>query len=95
MVAHPQETAAIAAKAYSLDPGLASSAIPPVIEAIDPNNFGGFSDKGIQLEIENNKAALKGDFKVSDVNQLVDLTILRQAQKELGVPCKSGYGCSG
>lgn len=93
MTEHPRETAAIAAKAYQLDPQLAQLAIPPVIQAIDPNDFGGFTDKGIQLEVENNKAALKGDYKTTDLAQLIDLSLLHQAQKDVGVPCKGGYGC--
>jgi len=93
MVEHPQETEAIAAKSYSLDPQLAHLGISSVIQAIDPNDFGGFSDEGIKLEIANDSAALKGDFKTNDISRLVDLSILHEAQKQVGVPCKSGYGC--
>jgi ABC-type nitrate/sulfonate/bicarbonate transport system substrate-binding protein len=93
MVQHPQETETIAVKAYSLDPQVAHIGIPSVLQAIDPNDYGGFTDKGIQLEIANDKIALKNDFKVADVNQLVDLSILHEAQKQVGVPCKGGYSC--
>lgn len=90
---HQDETATIAAKAFQLDPVVARGALPGVVQAIDPADYGGFTDAGIALELENDKAAAKGDVSRSGVNELADLTLLREAQKDLGVPCSSGYRC--
>src|SRR5713226_123135 len=91
---HQPETAAIAAKAFQMEVDVARGALPAVVEAIDPNDLGGFSDAGIKLEIANDLDAVKGQASVTGVDQLTDLGLLRQAQKELGVPCKSGYNCT-
>jgi NitT/TauT family transport system substrate-binding protein len=90
---HQPETVAIAAKAFQMEPDVAKEALTAVVEAIDPDNFGGFSDAGIKLEIANDLDAVKGQASVTGVDQLTDLTLLHQAQKDLGVPCKGGYGC--
>lgn len=91
---HQAEAADIAAKAFQLDPAVARGALPGVVQAIDPNDYGGFTDEGINLEIANDRAAAKGDVSRTGVDELTDVTLLRQAQKELGVACKSGYHCS-
>jgi NitT/TauT family transport system substrate-binding protein len=91
---HQAETVAVAAKAFQMDPAIAKGAVPATVQAIDPNDYGGFTQEGIDLELANDKIANKGDFSRSSIDELTDLTLLRQAQKELGVPCKSGYRCS-
>jgi len=90
---HQPETAAIAAKAFQLEPDVAKAALPAVVSAIDPDNYGGFSDEGIKLELANDLEQVKGEASVTAIDKLLDQTLLRQVQKELGVPCKSGYAC--
>ena len=91
---HQPETAAIAAKAFQMEVDVARGALPAVIEAINPEDFGGFSEAGINMEIANDLDAVKGEASVRGIDQLTDLSLLRQTQKELGVSCKSGYRCS-
>lgn len=86
-------TRAVAARELQLDPDLAQASIPPVIQAIDPDDLGGFTEEGLKLQIANDEQTAQGNVTVTDVDQLTDVTLLRQAEQELGVPCKSGYKC--
>jgi ABC-type nitrate/sulfonate/bicarbonate transport system substrate-binding protein len=91
---NPAEAGAITARALGLEPQVAEVAVAKAIQAIDPRDFGGFTAEGIQLEIDTNLQALQGQAQVTKAENLVDLTLLRQVQRELGVPCQTGYQCN-
>jgi ABC-type nitrate/sulfonate/bicarbonate transport system substrate-binding protein len=89
----PRETAAITAKVLDMEPRIADIAVPKSAQAINLDDVGGATQEGLQLEIDNNLRALRDQAKVTQLNELVDLTLLRQVQREMGIPCKSGYQC--
>jgi NitT/TauT family transport system substrate-binding protein len=90
---HPQESGAIAASVLGLDPRIGEQAAVKTAPAINPNDLGGFTADGFREEIEQNLRMLGGQAQVSDVEALADLLPLRQAQRELGLPCGGGYQC--
>jgi ABC-type nitrate/sulfonate/bicarbonate transport system substrate-binding protein len=91
--ANPRESAAVIAPILNLEPRIAEIAVPKAIQAIDPNDLGGFTAEGFQLEMDLNLQALQGQAQVTRIEDLVDVSILRQAQRDLGIPCRSGYQC--
>jgi NitT/TauT family transport system substrate-binding protein len=90
---NPKESAAIIAPILGMELRVAELAVPKAAQAIDPNDIGGFTAEGFNLELDLNLAALKDQAQVTKIEDLVDLTILRQAQRELGLPCRGGYQC--
>jgi NitT/TauT family transport system substrate-binding protein len=91
--ANPTEAAAIANRAFDLEPRVAQAAVPAFAHAIVLDDIGGATEEGLRLEIDNNLRALQGQANVTGLSDLIDFTQLRQAQREIGVPCKSGYLC--
>jgi NitT/TauT family transport system substrate-binding protein len=87
------ESAAIIAKVLGVEQKLAEDTLPKLAQAINPDDFGGFTAEGFQLEVDTNLGALQGQAQVTRIEELADLTLLRQAQRELGVPCRTGYQC--
>jgi NitT/TauT family transport system substrate-binding protein len=87
------EAAAIIARVLGVDPKIAEEALPKIVQAIDPNDLGGFTEEGFRLEMASSLNALGGQAQVTRLEDLADLTLLRQAQREVGVPCRTGYQC--
>jgi NitT/TauT family transport system substrate-binding protein len=92
--ANPTEAADIIAAALKMDPEVAQSAVKKSIQAINPDDLGGFTEEGFNTEIQNNLAAMGNQATKTSITELADVTLLRQAQRELGVPCKTGYQCT-
>jgi NitT/TauT family transport system substrate-binding protein len=90
---NPAEAAAIIARVLGVDPKVADEALPKIVQAIDPNDLGGFTEEGFRLEMASSLNALGGQAQVTRMEDLADLTLLRQAQRDLGVPCQTGYQC--
>jgi ABC-type nitrate/sulfonate/bicarbonate transport system substrate-binding protein len=90
---NPRESGRIAASVFSLDPGIAEEAAVRTVPALDARDLGGFTAEGFRDEIANNVRVLGGQAPVTRIEDLADLTLLRQAQRELGLPCGSGYQC--
>jgi NitT/TauT family transport system substrate-binding protein/sulfonate transport system substrate-binding protein len=92
-----QESAAIIASVLGVDPKLAEEVLPKLAQAINPDDLGGFRAEGFQHEIDINLAVLQAQgqaqAQVTRIEDLADLTLLRQAQRELGLPCHGGYQC--
>jgi NitT/TauT family transport system substrate-binding protein len=91
--ANPTEAATIIGTALKMEPEVAQSAVKKAIQAINPDDLGGFSEAGFAGEIQNNLAAMGNQATKTAIADLTDVTLLRQAQRELGVPCKTGYQC--
>ncbi len=89
----PAEAAEIVAAVLGMDSQVTADALPRAAQAINPDDFGGFTEEGFRREIETNLHALGGQAQVTKLEDLADLTLLRQVQRDLGVPCKSGYQC--
>jgi NitT/TauT family transport system substrate-binding protein len=90
---NPQESGAIVAGILGLDPNIAVQAAVKTVPAINLGDLGGFTEEGFREEIEGNAAAQGGQPAVSSVEALADLTLLRQVQREMQLPCGTGYQC--
>jgi ABC-type nitrate/sulfonate/bicarbonate transport system substrate-binding protein len=91
---NPAETVDIAVRELGLDPEVARRGLELALPAIDENDPGGLSEAGLittarlDLEVLN----LPGD--PAELGKRVhDVTLLRQAQRELGIRCVGGYQC--
>jgi NitT/TauT family transport system substrate-binding protein len=89
----PRGTTEIAVKVLGLEPEVAEAAIPKAVQGISTDDMGGITERGAQLEIEQNLALTEGQATARQADQLIDLRPLRQVQQELGLPCRGGYGC--
>jgi NitT/TauT family transport system substrate-binding protein len=90
---NPQAAATIIARVLGVDPRIAEDALPKIVQAIDANDLGGFTEEGFRLEMASSLNALGGQAQVTRLEDLADLSLLRQAQREVGVPCRTGYQC--
>jgi NitT/TauT family transport system substrate-binding protein len=90
---NPREAVAVIARVLDLEPRVAEMAVSRSTPAINPDDLGGASEEGLRLDIENGLRALQGQASVTELDDLVDFTLLRQAQREIGMPCKTGYQC--
>lgn len=89
----PTDAAAIIAQALQIDPSVAQVAVTDADSEIDPNDYGGFTQQGFDLLTQDNLAAAGGSATVTNIDSLVNLGPLRQAQQQLGFPCDAGYQC--
>ena len=87
------EAAAIIARVLGVEPKIAEDALPKIVQAIDASDLGGFTEEGFRLEMASSLNALGGEAQVTRMDDLADLTLLRQAQREVGVACRTGYQC--
>ena len=90
---NPEESASVVAAALKMDPKIAQQALPSAAEAIDPNDLGGFTTDSFSRSMQLNLEAVGGKAKVTKIEDLASLTLLHEVQRELGVPCKSGFQC--
>jgi NitT/TauT family transport system substrate-binding protein len=91
---NPGAAAAIGAQRFGMDPAAAEEVSRKAARTINPNDIGGIWEEGFQFELASNLSALGGQAQVTRISDLLDLTLLRQAQRELGMPCRSGYQCN-
>jgi len=47
----------------------------------------------MRLNLEYSASRQGGDASKVPISQVADLTLLREAQRELGINCKDGYQC--
>ena len=90
----PEEAAPVAAKIFSMDSQVALEAVQNIKGAISSKDPGGFSEQGMREWISGTAKRIKrnpADIRIDDV---ADLTLLRQVQREMGIVCEGGYGCS-
>jgi NitT/TauT family transport system substrate-binding protein len=90
---NPEETAEIAVKVLEMDAGIAADAVPLVSQLIGPEDIGGITEAAL---LQNLEEIRKDDPDVPasvGLESIVDFTILREAQKDLGLSCTGGYQC--
>jgi NitT/TauT family transport system substrate-binding protein len=90
----PEQAAHIAEKVFSMDRKVALDAILNIKSAISSKDPGGFTEDGMRDWISTTAPSVKknpADIKIDDI---ADLTLLRQIQREMGIECGGGYGCS-
>jgi NitT/TauT family transport system substrate-binding protein len=90
----PNQVAQIAEKVFSMDRKIALDAILNIKSSISSTDPGGFTEEAMRDWISTTAQAMKknpSDIKIEDI---ADLTLLRQVQREMGIVCDGGYGCS-
>jgi NitT/TauT family transport system substrate-binding protein len=92
----PEEAARIAQKMIKLDPTIGASAVRSMREAIPAADPGGAPEAVIQEYLLDN-AELTGmtveEAKRVKISDVISMKLLREAQEDLGIFCKGGYGC--
>jgi NitT/TauT family transport system substrate-binding protein len=92
----PEEAARVAQKMIKLDPKIGTSAVRSMREAIPATDPGGAPEAVIQEYLLDN-AELTGmtveDTKRVKIPDVISMKLLREAQEDLGISCKGGYGC--
>jgi NitT/TauT family transport system substrate-binding protein len=85
MLNNREETIKIAMKEFNHPRDVAESASAVSVRAIDPRDPGGASEESLKKNIELTIAAPLQLKEPPPINKLVDFSVLREAQKELGV----------
>jgi NitT/TauT family transport system substrate-binding protein len=87
----PEETAALATSILGLEPEVARAALPLTREVIDPNDWGGGREAGFRLLVEMMREELNvPNLRIEDI---ADISVLREVQRDMGLPCGGGYRC--
>ncbi len=90
---HPDEAAQIAAQELKLNGDVAREAIAEAIEFINPKDPGGFTENGMRSLIQNTAERVGVDPRKVKITEVAEVTLLREAQQELGIQCRGGYRC--
>jgi NitT/TauT family transport system substrate-binding protein len=91
---NPTEAAEIAVKELSVESDIALKAIELIVQSLDDEDPGGFSEAGILLgtQLDMEVVGLTGD-PSELARRANDVTTLRQVQREMGIRCTRGYQC--
>ena len=89
----PQVAARVAEKIFGMKPEIALSAVRNTIPSISAKDPGGFTETGISQFIMQNAKQVGVKAEEIRISDIADLTLLREVQRELGIPCEGGYGC--
>jgi len=90
---NPEEAAQIAAKELKLDRDVARDATKQALTFMSSDDPGGCTEQGIRLQIQYSSERLGIDPEKVKTAEVADFTLLREAQRELGIFCRSGYQC--
>lgn len=89
----PEEAAQIAAKDLKLSPEIAREAAVQVLQFMNPDDPGGFTEKGMKLLLQQTAPRLGVDPDKVPITQVADPSFLREVQKQIGIHCREGYAC--
>jgi ABC-type nitrate/sulfonate/bicarbonate transport system substrate-binding protein len=90
---NPEEVIDIATKVLEMDRQIAADAVPLVTQLIAPVDVGGITEAALLQNLEEIRADDPEVPANVGLDSIVDFTILREAQKELGIACTGGYQC--
>jgi len=90
---NPEDAAQVAAKELKLAPEVALGATKLLIPLISSDDPGGFTEKGMRLNLEYSASRQGGDSSKVPITQVADVNLLREVQREMGIRCKDGYQC--
>ena len=85
-------SADIVSKAAHIDLEIAKDSLLALIEVMDPDDPGGFTEAGMRQQIQIIRDAAPGMREVT-IDDVADVAPLRAAQRALGIQCKGGYKC--
>jgi ABC-type nitrate/sulfonate/bicarbonate transport system substrate-binding protein len=85
-------SADIVSEVLQIDRDIARESILALLEVMPPDDPGGATEAGLRVWIQVQKDATPEmpDVAIDDV---ADVTPLREAQRSLGIQCKNGYKC--
>lgn len=72
---------------------IALSAVNYVTGAVSATDPGGFTVQGMNRWISENAKFANRKPEEIKITDIADLTLLREAQEEMGIICEGGYGC--
>jgi ABC-type nitrate/sulfonate/bicarbonate transport system substrate-binding protein len=91
---NPAETAEFVINEFGIDREAAPRAVELLLPSISSDDPGGFTEAGLRLVTEMDMAALEMSGDPLELGKRVhDVTLLRQAQRDLGIRCTTGYQC--
>jgi len=90
---NPDEAAQIAANELKLDREVAREATKQALSFMSAEDPGGCTEQGIRLQIQYSSERLGIDPEKVKTADVADFTLLREAQRELGINCRGGYQC--
>jgi len=90
---NPEDAAQVAAKELKLAPEVALGATKLLMPLISTDDPGGFTEKGMRLNLEYSASRQGGDSSKAPITQVADVNLLREVQREMGIRCKDGYQC--
>jgi NitT/TauT family transport system substrate-binding protein len=90
---NPEEAAQIAANELKLDREVAREATKQALSFMSAEDPGGCTEQGIRLQIQYSSERLGIDPEKVKTADVADFTLLREAQRELGINCRGGYQC--
>jgi ABC-type nitrate/sulfonate/bicarbonate transport system substrate-binding protein len=90
---NPEEAAQIAAKELKLDREVAREATKQAVSFMSAEDPGGCTEQGIRLQIQYSSERLGIEPEKVKTADVADFTLLREAQRELGIYCRGGYQC--
>jgi ABC-type nitrate/sulfonate/bicarbonate transport system substrate-binding protein len=85
-------SAEIVSRALEIDREIARESILALLEVMDADDPGGATEAGFREWIRVQKDTTP-EMRDVTIDELVDLTPLRAAQRTLGIQCRSGYRC--
>jgi NitT/TauT family transport system substrate-binding protein len=90
---NPAEAAQVAAKELKMNPDIALGATKLLLPAMSADDPGGFSERGMRLNMELAGSRQGTDAGKIPISQVADVKLLREVQRELGINCRDGYLC--
>ncbi|HLH25742.1 MAG TPA: ABC transporter substrate-binding protein [Chloroflexota bacterium] len=93
MLDHTAEVVPMAAEQFGMDPEIARLAVESALRAVSRSSPGGVSSEGLTRFIDTElRPDLPPDVDIQPA-QFVDLSVIEEAQHELGIHCTTGYQC--
>ncbi len=90
---NPDDAGKIAERELKIDPQVSGEAVRQVLSFMNPDDPGGFSEKGILFHIMESAAVVGVDPERVKIPDVVDVNLLREVQRDLGIHCRGGYLC--
>ena len=87
------EAAQIATKDLRINLAIAQDAVGQVLQFMNPDDPGGFTEKGMRIFMQESAPRLGVDPDKVAISQVADVTFLREVQRQMGIYCRGGYAC--
>jgi NitT/TauT family transport system substrate-binding protein len=90
---NPEDAGKVAEREFKIDPQVSREAVRQALGFMNPDDPGGFSEKGILFHIVESAGGVGVDPEKIKITDVVDVNLLREAQRDLGIQCRGGYLC--